>query len=58
MSKSGLFNVVVEAIVLRGGKILITQRSFERDHAAGEWETLTGRVDKGENFETALKKRG
>jgi mutator protein MutT len=51
----GIFNVAVEAVIVNDGKILITQRSFERSHAPGEWEILTGRVNQGETFEEALK---
>jgi|SRR3989344_740810 len=52
----GIFNVAVEAVIEKDGKILITQRSFERPHAPGEWEILTGRVDQGETFEEALER--
>ena len=52
----GVFNVAIEAIIVKNGKILITQRSFERSHAPGEWEILTGRVDQGETFEEAVKR--
>jgi len=52
----GNFNVAVEAIIVKGKKILITQRSFNRSHAPGEWEILTGRIDQGETFEKALKR--
>jgi 8-oxo-dGTP diphosphatase len=50
----GIFNVAVEAVVIHKGKILITQRAFDRPHAPGEWEILTGRVDQGETLEEAL----
>jgi 8-oxo-dGTP diphosphatase len=33
---------------------LILRRSAQRDAGAGEWECVTGRVDQGESFETAL----
>jgi 8-oxo-dGTP diphosphatase len=52
----GVFNVAVEGVVIKDGKMLITQRSFERPHAPGEWEILTGRVDQGETFEEAVKR--
>jgi len=52
----GIFNVAVEGIVIKDGKILITQRSYDRSHAPGEWEILTGRVDQGETFEEAVKR--
>ncbi len=50
----GIFHTAIEAVVVKDGKILITQRSFEKDHAPGEWETLTGRVNQGESFEEAV----
>ncbi len=52
----GIFNVAVEAVIIKAGKILITQRSFKRPHAPGEWEILTGRVNQGETFEKAVKR--
>ena len=52
----GVFNVAVEGVIIRDGKILITQRSFERPHEPGEWEILTGRVDQGESFEEAVRR--
>ena len=36
------------------GEYLMLQRSAERDVGAGVWESVTGRVDQGESFETAL----
>ena len=50
----GVFNVAIEAAIIKDGKILITKRSFERKHAPGEWEILTGRVEQNESFEDAL----
>jgi len=37
-------------------KYLILQRSEEKDHAAGMWECVTGRVDQGEGFSEALQR--
>jgi len=51
---SGIFQVAVEAIIEKDGKVLITQRAFTRNHAPGAWETLTGRLEQGESFEDAL----
>src|SRR3989344_1566631 len=56
MGNPGIFNVAVEAVIQKDGKIFITQRSFTRSHAPGEWEILTGRVDQGETFEQAVKR--
>ena len=36
------------------GKYLLLRRSPEKDFASGIWECVTGRVDQGEGFETAL----
>jgi 8-oxo-dGTP diphosphatase len=52
----GIFHVAAEAIIEKDGKILITKRSEKRDHAPGEWETLTGRVENGEGLEDAVKR--
>ncbi len=52
----GTFNVAIEAVIIKDGKILITQRSFERDHLPGEWEILTGRVNQNESLEDAAKR--
>lgn len=53
----GVFHAAIEAIVQReDGLILLTQRPLDKDHAPGEWETLTGRVEQGETFEEAAKR--
>jgi len=54
MSEPGVFNVAIEAIIEKDGNILVTQRSHERGHKPGEWETLTGRVNQGETLEDAV----
>lgn len=54
MSDSGLFRLVVEAIIEKEDKILLMKRSPERDHAPNEWETLSGRMNQGETFEQAV----
>lgn len=48
--------VTFQALLIeKDGKILITQRSPERDHAPNQWEAgITGRIDQGESFEDAL----
>ncbi|MBN1148025.1 MAG: NUDIX domain-containing protein [Anaerolineales bacterium] len=35
-------------------KYLLLQRSQDKDYGSGAWECVTGRVDQGEDFETAL----
>ncbi|MFF2887330.1 NUDIX domain-containing protein [Paenibacillus sp. NPDC057967] len=46
--------VVVKAIIIRDGKVLLMRRSDEDQVAAGEWETPGGKVDFGEQLESAL----
>lgn len=56
MAKPGSFQVALEAVIEKDGQILLTRRSFDRDHAPGEWETLTTRVESAKTFEQALKR--
>lgn len=37
-------------------RYLLLRRAAERDFAAGAWEVVTGRVDQGEDYETALRR--
>jgi 8-oxo-dGTP diphosphatase len=39
---------------LENGRYLLLQRAVTKDVGAGSWECVTGRVDQGESFETAL----
>ncbi len=39
---------------LENGRYLLLQRASSKDVGAGGWECVTGRVDQGEAFETAL----
>lgn len=53
--KLGKFGVAVCAIILnKENDVLITLRSKERDHHPGEWEVMTGRLNKNESLEEAL----
>lgn len=53
----GLFRVAAAAVVVNeSGQVLLTQRALNRDHHPGEWEILSGRLDQGEDFETALNR--
>ena len=52
----GSFNVSVEAAIIKDSKILVTRRAFEREHAGGEWEILSGRVNQNETLEDAVKR--
>lgn len=36
------------------GRYLLLRRSLQKDYGAGEWECVTGRVDQGEDYTTAL----
>jgi len=46
--------LAVEALIEKDGQILITKRAKSRDHEPGKWETITGRVEFGENWTDAL----
>ena len=52
----GRFQAGVAALIRRDsdGKYLLLKRSDEKDYGAGAWECVTGRVDQGESFTTAL----
>lgn len=52
------FGAMVGALVWRksDGKYLILKRSAKRDFAAGEWECVTGKVEHGESFSTAVRR--
>ena len=51
-----MFYIGVEAVVEKDGKILISQRSHELDHAPGKWETPSGRAEANETLEDAAKR--
>jgi 8-oxo-dGTP diphosphatase len=52
------FGAMVGAFVWRkaDGKYLILKRSEQRDFAAGEWECVTGKVEHGKTFSTAVRR--
>ena len=52
----GTFNVSVEAVIVKDGKLLVTRRAHEREHAGGEWELLSGRVNQNESLEDAVRR--
>ena len=53
----GKFNVAAGAVIVNNKqKVLLTQRSFERDHHPGEWEITTGRLNQNESFEQAIQR--
>ena len=45
MQKNGLFYAAVAAVIINEkNEVLLSQRSFRRDHHPGEWEITTGRL--------------
>jgi 8-oxo-dGTP diphosphatase len=52
----GKFLVGVSAIIERDTAILLLQRSATKDHGAGEWEFVSGRVESGESALEAVKR--
>ena len=45
---SKLHSVIVNAIVEKDGKILVSQRSFDEGHEGGKWTIPGGKIDKTE----------
>jgi 8-oxo-dGTP diphosphatase len=55
MQTNGQFFVAAAAFIVdHQGKVLLTQRSFEREHHPGEWEIQSGRLQQGESLEEGL----
>lgn len=54
----GRFINMVGALIQRprDGKYLVLKRSPEKDYAPGIWEFISGRVDQGEDYTTALRR--
>ena len=52
----GRFIAGIAAVLWRedDNTYLILRRSAQKDHGAGHWETVTGRVDQGESYIEAL----
>ncbi len=46
MDTSKLHSVIVNALVYRDGKILVSQRSFEEKHEPGKWTIPGGKIEK------------
>lgn len=46
--------VALKAVIVNQGKILILRRSGTDEVGPGEWETVGGKVEFGEDLETAL----
>lgn len=51
-----LFVVAVAAVIVRGGKVLAMRRAASKDAGAGLWETLSGRLEAGEDPLSAVKR--
>lgn len=54
MPPSVRFIVAVAFLIERDGRLLMIRRSADRDHAPGEWECGSGRLEAGEEPETAV----
>ena len=54
----GRFIAMVGFLVWRrsDGRYLLLRRSEDKDFAAGEWETGSGRLDQGEGFADAVRR--
>lgn len=52
----GRFIAGIAAVIWRSDqdRYLVLQRASTKDYGAGDWETVTGRVDQGESYITAL----
>src|SRR6056297_3191698 len=48
----------VSAVIIRDkdNKVFIGKRSLNKEYSPGEWETIGGRVEKGEKIEEALER--
>ena len=51
---SAKFVVAVAYVIEKDGTVLVLRRSPSKDHAPGEWETGSGRVEPGETPEQAV----
>ena len=47
---------VVSLVIERDGTVLLGRRSATRDHAPGEWETISGRVEPNETLTEAVRR--
>jgi len=50
------FIVAVAFMIERDGRLLMIRRSADREHAPGEWECGSGRVEAGEEPEAATRR--
>lgn len=47
---------VVSLVIERDGAVLLGRRSVAKDHAPGQWETISGRVEPGETLHEAVRR--
>lgn len=47
---------VVSLVIERNGAVLLGRRSLAKDHAPGQWEAISGRVEAGEKPEEAARR--
>jgi 8-oxo-dGTP pyrophosphatase MutT (NUDIX family) len=47
---------VVSLVIERDGAVLLGRRSSTKDHAAGEWETISGRLEANETLVEAARR--
>lgn len=45
----GRFLVGVSVFLTRGDRVLLVRRASDRDHGAGSWEPVSGRLEQGES---------
>ena len=56
MEESTLYVVAVAAVIIKEGKVLAMRRALTKDAGPGLWETLSGRVQFGEEPFDAVKR--
>lgn len=54
MSKENKIVVVVKGVILHEGRILIVKRAADDEVGRDTWETVGGKIEFGEDLETAL----
>ncbi len=56
MDETKFFVAAVAAVIFKQGKVLAMQRSLNKDAGPGLWETLSGRINAGEEPLDAVKR--
>jgi 8-oxo-dGTP diphosphatase len=56
MSNSNTIVVAVKGVIVYEGKVLIVQRAHNDEVGGGTWECVGGKIDFGEDLESALKR--